>query len=136
PASWVALGPFNVGGRVRAIAPHPSIPNRILLGSVAGGIFRSTDGGANWTPVNDYLPSVAISSIVHDPANPGIVYAGTGEGYFNIDAMRGIGILKSTDSGDTWTAMPGTDPMVSPPFNYVNRIAIDPSDSRVMLAAT
>ncbi|MGZ5652171.1 MAG: WD40/YVTN/BNR-like repeat-containing protein, partial [Usitatibacter sp.] len=139
-ASWTALGPFNAGGRVRAIAPHPTIANRILVGGVSGGIWKSVNGGGSWTPVNDFMASVAISCLIHDPNNASVVYACTGEGAFNTDAIRGLGLFKSIDAGDTWTQVastnPGTAPVGGTSWYYVNRLAIDPSNSLVMLAAT
>ena len=45
---------------------------------MSGGIWKSTNGGTTWAPVNDFMPNVAISSIVRDPSDPQRMYAGTG----------------------------------------------------------
>ena len=135
--TWTWLGPGNIGGRVRAISPHPTNANELLIGSVSGGIWRTTNGGASWSSINDFLPNVAISCLVRDPANASVIYACTGEGYFNQDAVRGLGIFKSTDNGDTWAQLSSTNPVTAGGFwYYVYRLAISPTNSQVMLAAT
>jgi hypothetical protein len=138
---WTWLGPGNIGGRVRAISPDPTTPGRILVGGAAGGIWMTTSGGSGtnaWTAMDDFLPSLAISCLVRDPAVPNTVYACTGEGFFNSDAVRGKGIYKSTNGGNSWTQMASTNPDAgaSTDWYYVNRLAISPTDSQVMLAAT
>jgi hypothetical protein len=136
-ASWTWLGPGNIGGRVRAISPHPTTPNDVMIGSVSGGVWRTTDGGATWNPLDDFMPSVAVSCLVRVPSAPNTVYACTGEGFFNVDAARGLGIFKSTDNGATWDQVTSTNPPVGgDDWYYVNRLAISPSNPLVMLAAT
>ena len=129
PLAWQEHGPNNVGGRTRSLVIHPTETNRMWAGSVGGGIWYSADGGAAWSPVNDWWASLAIGCLVIDPANPEVLYAGTGEGFFNADAIGGAGIFKSIDGGVTWDVMPSTTG-----FNNVCRIAISPDDSNVMLA--
>ncbi len=129
-SSWVEQGPDNVGGRTRSILVDPADPNRLLGGSVSGGIWRSVDGGATWVPVNDALPNLAIACLARDPSNPSVLYAGTGEGFFNGDAVGGTGIYKSTDGGDTWTLLPGTAG-----WDNVCRIAVCPTNSNIVLAS-
>jgi photosystem II stability/assembly factor-like uncharacterized protein len=144
-ASWQALGPGNIGGRVRAIAIHPTNPNRIVMGAVSGGIWTSDNAGASWAKVNDWLPSLAISSIVYDPLNSNTMYAGTGESFASQGtsqdaAKKGAGIFKSTNGGNGWTRLTATDPAASAlaetQWTYVNGIAIHPSNSQVIYAAT
>jgi photosystem II stability/assembly factor-like uncharacterized protein len=126
---WNELGPDNVGGRTLALAVAPGRDNIVYAGLADGGVFKTTDGGLTWVGLNDGLPSLAVKSLVLDPTNPNIVYAGTGEGYFNIDAAIGQGVMKSTDGGATWT--------FSTPFaQYVNRLAIDPRAPATLFAAT
>ncbi|MBV5350217.1 hypothetical protein JZU71_03465, partial [bacterium] len=73
---WTALGPGNIGGRIRAILIDRTDTNRIWLGSVSGGIWKSSDAGASWLPVNDFMGNLSISSLVMDPVNATIMYAG------------------------------------------------------------
>lgn len=131
-SNWRWLGPGNIGGRTRSILIHPTDPNKMWLGSVAGGIWRTTNGGTSWAPVNNFLSNMAVSAMAMHPSNPSIMYAGTGEGFYNGDGIRGAGILKSTNGGTTWTQLASTNGTM---FQYVNRLAISP-DGNTILAAT
>ncbi len=122
---WVERGPNNVGGRTRTIMidKRDVSGNTVFAGSVSGGIFKTTNftnATPTWTIVNDFLPNLAISNLVQDAAHPDTMYATTGEGWFNIDAVRGAGIFKSTDGGNTWNPMPSTAG-----FEYVQDLVID-----------
>jgi hypothetical protein len=139
-ASWSTRGPGNVGGRIRAMVIHPAQPDTIVIGSVSGGIWRSTNGGASWTPIDDFMANLAVSSLVMQPGAPSVLYAGTGEGFYNADGIRGAGIFKSTDGGTTWSQLPATSTSPSPGllashFHYVNRVAMS-ADGATLLAAT
>lgn len=127
---WVSRGPANIGGRTRALLIDPGSPNVLLAGAVSGGIWRSTDAGASWSMIDDRMRSLAICCLTRDPVNPDLVYAGTGEGFFNGDAIGGAGIYRSEDGGLTWTQMPATAN-----WDTVNRIAICPTNSNLILAA-
>lgn len=130
PGNWAFRGPANVGGRTRSLVIDPVDPSILIAGSVGGGLWRSTTAGAHWSRVNDFLPNLAICSLAIDPRNHLVLYAGTGEGFFNADAIDGAGIFKSTDGGLTWPVLPATSG-----WDSVNRIAISPSNSNVLLAA-
>src|SRR5258706_1204761 len=134
--SWTWLGPGNIGGRVRAISPNPSTPNDILIGSVSGGIWRTTNGRSPSSSTDDLNPNVAISCLVRDPTASATVYACTGEGVANIDSVRGLGLFKSTTSGASWSQVPTTNPATAgTDWYYVNRLAIHPTSPALMLAA-
>ena len=133
---WSSLGPANIPGRVRAVVVHPSDGNRIWVGAVSGGIWYTADGGSSWRPLNDFQSNLAIASLVIDPSNTNVLYAGTGEGFFNVDAVRGAGIFRSTDGGQTWIQLSATNPANDSNWYYVNRIAVNPSNSSLILAAT
>ena len=130
--SWTWLGPGNVGGRIRSIVVDPDDPDTMWIGSVGGGIWKTTNGGASWEPVNDFMANLAVSTMVMNPVSHSVMYAGTGEGFYNIDALRGAGVFKSTDRGETWEQLPST---ASSDWYYVNRLDISP-DGNVILAAT
>jgi hypothetical protein len=133
PGAWRWLGPGNVGGRIRSLVINPSNPDIMLAGSVGGGIWKTMNGGAQWFAVDDFMAVLSVSSMVMDPTNSNTIYAGTGEGYNNGDAIRGAGIFKSTDGGDTWTGLAATTS--DPAFWAVNRLAISP-DGKVLLAGS
>ncbi len=126
------LGPSNFGGRIRGFVIKPDNDNYLLAGSVSGGIFKSTDAAASWHPVTDFLPSIAIGSMISDPDNSNRVFAGTGEGFFNVDSAQGAGIFVSQDFGDTWQQLASTD---NENFYFVNRLVRVPS-SDILIAAT
>ncbi|MHB1686873.1 MAG: FlgD immunoglobulin-like domain containing protein [Ignavibacteriaceae bacterium] len=130
--SWTQLGPGNIGGRVRAIVVSPSDPNTVYIGSVSGGIWKTTNGGTSWFPLDDHMNNLAVCSMVMDPKNPNIIYAGTGEGFNNYDALQGAGIFRTTDAGATWAQLSLTN---NKNFYFVNRLAID-STTGALYAAT
>ncbi|MCI0588970.1 MAG: hypothetical protein L0323_19275 [Planctomycetes bacterium] len=130
--AWTALGPGNIGGRVRSILPHPTDPDTLFAGSVSGGIWKTTDGGSSWSAVDDFMGNLAVTSLILVPSNPSVMYAATGEGFFNSDAIQGAGIFQSLDGGTTWTQLPST---ANPNFYWVNRLALSPDESS-LLAAT
>ncbi|MCL5030393.1 MAG: T9SS type A sorting domain-containing protein [Bacteroidetes bacterium] len=125
-SSWNSIGPGNIGGRIRSILVRPSNSNTILIGSVAGGVWKSTNGGTSWTPEMDNYNPIAISTMAN---NGDTVYAGTGEAWGNVDAVYGGGIYKSTDFGSTWTLLPSTTSANISSFRNVLKIAIDPSNN-------
>jgi photosystem II stability/assembly factor-like uncharacterized protein len=123
--SWSAVGPGNIGGRIRAIVINPSNSNEILVGSVSGGIWKTTNGGTTWSPKLDAQDPIAIGSMVL--VGSSTVYAGTGEGWWNVDAVYGGGIYKSTNFGETWTLLPSTVGANIWNFRNVLRMTADPS---------
>ena len=129
---WYWLGPGNIGGRVRAILTHPGDPDILWAGSVSGGIWKTTNGGLLWHPQDDFLPSLAITSLAMDPINPDIIYAGTGEGFAG-DGLPGAGVFRSFDGGDNWTQLMD---IVDPDAYFVYDIAHHPSVSGELLACT
>ncbi len=135
---WDWLGPSNIGGRIRTILTNPNNANELWIGSVSGGIWKSTNSGSSWTAINDFMPSLAISSMVFDPSTTNIMYAATGEGYttyYLSDALPGAGVFKSTDGGNTWNQLASTN---NDNFKYVNRLAAhpNPDSAGVLFAAT
>ncbi|EKO40196.1 MAG: BNR/Asp-box repeat protein [Solidesulfovibrio magneticus str. Maddingley MBC34] len=130
---WTGVGPGNVGGRVRSLLIDPTTPATMYLGGVAGGVWKSVDAGTTWTPLTDLLSNLAVCSMAMDPKNSSVIYAGTGEGYYNVDAVRGAGIFKTTDAGASWSQLAST---ANADFYYVNKIVVSPNDSNLVYAAT
>ncbi|MCA9757808.1 MAG: T9SS type A sorting domain-containing protein [Candidatus Eisenbacteria bacterium] len=99
--TWFNLGPTNVAGRTLAIEVHPDNSDIVFTGSASGGLWKSTDRGASWTPMTDDLPSLAVSAIEIDAAEPNHMWIGTGEGWGG-DFVHGVGVLESWDGGESW----------------------------------
>ncbi|MBP7688710.1 MAG: proprotein convertase P-domain-containing protein [Thermoflexales bacterium] len=130
--AWTWLGPGNIGGRIRSIVISPTNTNAMWIGSVSGGIWRTLDGGATWQVVDDFMANLAVSTLVLNPVTPSIMYAGTGEGFYNADGIRGAGVFKSSDGGTTWAQLAST---ADANWQYVNRLALSPNGA-TLLAAT
>ncbi len=140
---WTERGPGNVQGRTRAIAVDPADPtgSTWLVGSVGGGVWKTTNAGLTWTDLTPTLPSIAVTTIAQSPSNPDIVYFGTGEGFGNSDAISGDGIWKSINRGISWTQLLitgriGSDGSTATSFGAINRLLVSPSDPKLVLAAT
>jgi photosystem II stability/assembly factor-like uncharacterized protein len=129
--SWTQAGPGNIGGRVRSIVVHPTDPNVVYIGAVSGGVWKSTNGGDTWTALKDDMENLAVTALAMDPTNSNILYAGTGEGFFNVDAIRGAGIFKTTDAGATWTRLSSTN---NDTYYYVNKLIFDNSTNALWAA--
>ncbi len=102
---WTEIGPFNVGGRIRAIAVHPRKPEILYIGAAAGGVWKTTDGGDSWSSTFDQQSSLAMGALAIDPNHPDTIYAGTGEDTPHPMAYLGDGIFRSTNGGATWQHM-------------------------------
>src|ERR1041385_7086980 len=105
PASamrWRQIGPPRAG-RARALSGVPSQPNVFYIGFDNGGVWRSTDYGANWEPLFDHESTGSIGAIAVAPSDPKTIYAGSGAGIIRPDLATGNGVYKSVDAGKTWT---------------------------------
>lgn len=89
-------------GRTSAIAFHPNDPNTYYVGASWGGLWKTTDGGASHSIINDDLPLAAISGIVIDPSNPDNIAIALSDIIWY--GVAGIGIYVSNDGGDSFTA--------------------------------
>jgi len=121
------IGP--VGNRVSAVVGVPGNPAVCFAGAASGGIFKSVDGGVNWTPVFDSQDVQSIGSLAIAPSDSNIVWAGTGEAFIRSNVSQGNGVYKSTDCGKTWTRM-GLERS-----GRIARIVIDPRNPDIVLAA-
>ncbi len=134
--NWIERGPGNVAGRARGliIDPDDATGNTWFVGSVGGGIWKTTDAGIIWRNLTPDLPNLAVSTIAMAPSNTNIIYAGTGESMFSVDVVNGDGMIKSTDKGETWFQL--TTTVGSLDFNNIARIIVDPNNPDILLAAT
>ena len=140
-SSWQSIGPTTINngsaaGRVSAIVVHPAQPNVLFAGGAQGGVWKSTDAGASWTPLTDAQCSLAVGSITIDPVNPSIIYVGTGEQNNSADSYYGCGILRSTDGGNTWTQFGAGNFVTSNGGARIGHIIIDKSTAGTTTSTT
>ena len=96
------IGPFR-GGRVVAVAGDPRDMNTFYFGGVCGGVWKTTDAGQYWENISDgYFSASSVGALEVAPADPNVIYAGTGETTIRIDVSIGDGLYKSTDAGHSW----------------------------------
>ncbi len=138
-ATWRAIGPAptnsafisnwgQTSGRINSIAISPADPQLVLVGASTGGIWRSTDGGTNFTAVSDTQVDISVGAIAFSRSNPAIVYAGMGDLY---NGYLGTGVLKSADGGQTWTRVSNS---TLPAPGTTVKLEVDPTNpNRVYL---
>ncbi|MEK7248831.1 MAG: hypothetical protein AAB209_00270, partial [Bacteroidota bacterium] len=97
-----------IAGRTNYMVFHPTDPNTFYCAAAGGGIWKTTNGGVNWTPLTDFLTSLASGGIAIDPNNSNVLYYGTGEQNYSGDSWYGDGIYKSTNAGASWTKVATT----------------------------
>jgi photosystem II stability/assembly factor-like uncharacterized protein len=125
---WRDIGPTRAG-RARAVAGVATQPNTFYAGFDNGGVWRSTDFGANWVPIFDDQSTGSIGAIAVAPSNPNIIYVGSGAGIIRPDLAIGNGIYKSTDAGRTWQHLGLRDSQM------IAAIAVDPANADRLFVA-
>ena len=103
--TWRCVGPAHFGGRVTCVAGIPGDYKTYYVGTAAGGLFRTKNGGTTFRSVFDQTNSPSIGAVAIAPSDNNIVYVGTGEGDPRNDISFGDGIYRSDDGGDTWINM-------------------------------
>ena len=99
---WRLIGPHR-GGRVVAVAGHPTRAGTFYFGACAGGVWKTTSGGAYWENVSDgFLTTSAVGAIAVSEADPNVIYVGTGETCIRSNVSHGDGIYRSSDGGQSW----------------------------------
>jgi len=125
---WRSIGPYR-GGRVLAVTGVPGDPYTFYFGGVAGGVWRTTDGGLNWQPLFDKEAVSSIGAIAVADSNHNVIYVGTGEACIRGNISYGDGVYKSTDGGKSWTNVGLKD------TQHIGAVIIDPRNSDVVLVA-
>ena len=133
---WEENGPGNISGRTRCLIvdPDDNTGKTLFAGAVGGGIWKTYDAGLSWNDIAPELPNLSISCFAIALSNSSVIYAGTGEGYYNIDAIQGNGIFKTVDKGTSWEQLEYTRDKKD--FYFVNRIIVDLDNELLVLAAT
>ena len=124
-----AIGPAFTSGRVIGFAVDPNNAARYFVAAASGGVWKTINSGATWTPVFDKEGSYSIGAIVLDPKNPLTVWVGTGENNSQRSVSYGNGVYRSDDGGKTWknVGLKASE--------HIGRIAIDPKDSETVYVA-
>ena len=123
------VGPAVTGGRISSIAVHPENPGIMYIGVASGGVFKTENGGASWTPIFDRQASFSIGAVVVDQKNPSTVWVGTGENNSQRSVAYGDGVYRSDNAGKNWKRM-GLEKS-----EHIARIVIDPRNSDVVYVA-
>ena len=131
--NWTEIGPFSlpngqtqtgtpasVDGRVTAIAVDPTNSNNIYLGTAQGGVWRSTNGGTNWTAIFDNAQTLAVGALAVAPSNPNVLYIGTGEPNLCGDCFLGIGLYRIDNATTTTGAVGDLIGPINPSFTFSN----------------
>ena len=117
PISWNATSGWNPGvGRITSIAVDETNTNHIIVGGETGGVWKTADGGVNWTVLTDNLSNINVYALSIDPSNSSTYFWGSTSGI----------IFKSDDAGSTWNLLADTG------AGYVNKILIDPTNTSKM----
>lgn len=155
-SSWIPIGPdykpsspnpYSSHGvaRINCIEFHPTDPNTFWIGTSQGGIWKTNNSGASWTPISDGLPILRISDIEVDPNNTDIIYACVGDFEYNGVALNlddrkrhthyGIGLYKTIDGGANWSATGLTVAQTDLDYSLLRRSFVDPANSNNVIAA-
>ena len=127
--TWRNIGPHR-GGRVGAVAGHPTDPNVYYFGACAGGVWKSIDGGTYWENVSDgFFDTASVGAIAISESDPNVIYVGSGEGCIRIDVTHGDGVYKTTDGGKTWRNVGLKD------SRHIGRVRIHPQDPNTVYVA-
>ncbi|MFO8173613.1 MAG: hypothetical protein R6T96_04965, partial [Longimicrobiales bacterium] len=123
------VGPAVMGGRIADIEVSPADEAAWFVAVGSGGLWRTTNAGATWTPVFDDQGSYSIGDVALDPNNPDVVWVGTGENVSGRHVAWGDGVYLSRDAGRTWENMGLRS------SEHVGKILVDPRDGNVVFVA-
>ena len=134
---WTPVGPFNGNpiqgiGRVNVIAFHPTLTNVVFAGAPSGGLWKSSDNGSTWSTNTDLLPNLGVSGIAIDPMHPDTMYIATGDR--DASDTYTIGVLKSTDGGETWNPTGLTFQLTN--YARITGLVIHPTQTQNLVAST
>ncbi len=127
--TWVDQGPGNIGGRINSMAVHPTNEDIMYMGFGRGGLYKTIDGGNNWTSVFNEFTFLSISHISIDQNNPEIVYIGTGDENISGYPQLGRGVYKTEDGGTSWQNIGLQDETI------ISEVYVAPTNSDILYAS-
>lgn len=123
------IGPFR-GGRVGAVEGVASQPNVFYYGATGGGVWKTTDGGANWLNVSDgYFKTGSVGAIDAADSDPNTIYVGMGEETIRGNVSSGDGVYKSIDGGRSWKHIGLAD------TQQISRVRVNPKNPDIVYVA-
>ena len=125
---WRGIGPYR-GGRSVAVTGVSGEPGLFYFGAAAGGVWKTINSGASWTPIFDKEANLSIGAVAVAPSNHKVLYVGSGEGALRGDITWGDGVHKSVDGGQTWTSVGLKD------TRQIGALIIDPTNPDIVLVA-
>lgn len=142
---WRSAGPFDVGGRTRALGVDLRNSDIVIAGGSSGGIWKSDNSGGAWTFATETDQNLSVTSLAQDPTEPDIWYYTSGEFSGNTAADKGFtapyfgsGLFKSTDNGTSWQRIisgPGNPTQFDGPLDFVSKVIVSPISGSVFIAS-
>lgn len=121
-----SVGPTVMSGRVAAVEGKPGEPRTFYVAYASGGLWRTDNAGASFTPLFDAMPTITIGDVAvdwRDPEGDGpTVWVGTGEANSSRSSYAGTGVYRSTDGGETWAHLGLAE------TQHVGRVVLHPDD--------
>ena len=124
---WIQKGPYATGGRIKSIVFDPVTPGVVYIGAAAGGVWKTTNAGQEWTPMMDQANAIAMGALCIDPDDRNVIYAGTGEQVINANTYFGCGLMRSTDAGQTWKVFALAN------VGAFSRVFVHPKDTKLIM---
>lgn len=127
---WKVQGPGNIGARVNTLAVNPENHDEIYAGFSGGGLFKTTDGGKNWSPIFEQNSFLSIGHITIDPKNTENIYVGTGDPNLSGFPNIGNGVFKSVNGGEDWKYLGLEEQRI------ISKVELHPTQPNTIFAAT
>jgi photosystem II stability/assembly factor-like uncharacterized protein len=125
---WRQIGPFR-GGRALAVTGISGNPDTYYFGAVAGGVWKTMNGGLTWTPMSDKTGIMSVGAIAVAPSDPNVIYVGTGESCLRGNISYGDGMYKSLDGGKNWSRIGLED------SQHIAKIVVHPQNPDIVYVA-
>lgn len=121
-----SIGPANMMGRSTDVEGVPGNANIVYVGTAAGGVWKTRNGGTTWSPLFEKQLTLTIGDLALEPGNPDVIYVGTGEANARNSVSFGRGMYKSTDGGRSWRFIGLGD------TRHIARVMVSPADARTV----
>jgi photosystem II stability/assembly factor-like uncharacterized protein len=125
---WRQIGPFR-GGRALAVSGVAGDPETYYFGAVAGGVWKTTNGGLGWTPMTDKTGIMSVGAIAVAPSDSNVIYVGTGESCIRGNISYGDGMYKTVDGGKNWAHIGLED------SQHIAKIVVHPQNPDIVFVA-